>query len=188
MEAAAIARLLPEIYRETLLPGSPLDAALSVIEGFITPPERIISGLDAWFDPRRTPDDFLVLIANWIALSPYVGEADFDASGGRGPLSIDPGNLRELVDRGAAFARQRGTAKTLIQMLEIATGVPGFAIQDNPPGEDGRAQPFAFRVVAPAGARSMGAIISRIVEREKPAFATAEIVFAGEGQPGGATP
>lgn len=179
MEAATIAKLLPEFYRESLIPGGVLDAALEVMARFITPAETALSSLDGWFDPRRAPDDFLIMVATWVALGPYVQGADFDSSGGRGALSIDPGNLRELVARGAVFSRQRGTRGTLLSMLEIATGISGgFRVVENPPDEAGRPQAYAFRVEAPAAARSMSDIIARVVEREKPAFATAEIVYA----------
>jgi phage tail-like protein len=178
VEAATIAKLLPEVYRDALVSGGVLDTALAVMTRFITPPETALSSLDAWFDPRRAPDDFLVLIATWVALGAYVDERDFDSRGGRGALSIDPGNLRELVARGALFARQRGTRGTMLAMLEIATGIEGFHIVDNPPDENGKPLPYAFRVEAPAAAKGMNGIITRVVEREKPAFATAEIVYA----------
>jgi phage tail-like protein len=178
MDEGTIAKLLPEVYRDALAPGGVLDAALAVMSSFITPPESALSSLDAWFDPRRAPDDFLMLMATWVALGPYVEEAAFDSRGGRGALSIDPGNLRELVARGAAFSRQRGTRGTIVAMLEIATGITGFQAIENPPDEGGRPQPYAFRIEAPAAAKSMYDIISRVVEREKPAFATAEIVYA----------
>jgi hypothetical protein len=144
---------------------------------FITPPEEAISRLDRWFDPRRAPDEFVTLLATWVGLAPYVEEADHDSRGTRRGIAIDAGHLREMVTRGALFARHRGTRGTMIAMLEIATGIAGFRVVDTVLDESGRVQPYAFRIEAPAAARAMSAVVARIVEREKPAFATAEIVY-----------
>jgi len=178
MDAAAIAKLLPEVFRETHQPGKVLDAILGVMETFTNPTENALSSLDAWFDPRRAPDKFLVMLATWVALGPYVEDTAHDAKDGWSRPSIDAGSLRELVCRGAALSRLRGTRQSLLAMLQIATGVGGFEVVENPPGENGQPQPYAFRVLAPAAAKPFEGIVSRIVEREKPAFITAEIVYA----------
>jgi phage tail-like protein len=177
VDAATIAKLLPEVFREAHQPNTVLDAALAVMENFTTPAERALSSLDSWFDPRRAPDDFLIMIATWVALGAYVSDSDVDPRSGWGRLSIDPGNLRELVARSAALSRKRGTRSALIAMLEIATGINGFTVEENPPGENGQPQSFFFRVHAPAAARAVSGIVARIVEREKPAFVTAEVVY-----------
>jgi phage tail-like protein len=177
MDAAAIAKLLPEVFRETNQPGSVLDAILGVMEAFTSPTENALSSLDAWFDPRRAPDKFLVMLATWVALGPYVDDSQ-DARDGWSRRSIDLGSLRELVCRGATLSRLRGTRSALLAMLQIATGIAGFEVVENPPGENGQPQPYSFRVHAPAAAKPYEGIVSRIVEREKPAFITAEIVYS----------
>ena len=178
MDAASIAKLLPEVFRETHQQGGMLDAILGVMETFTSPTEDALSSLDAWFDPRRAPDKFLVMLATWVALGPYVDDADRDSNDGWSRRSLDPGHLRELVCRGATLARSRGTRSTLLAMLQIATGIDGFEVIENPPDESGRPQPYSFRLHVPAAAKPFDVIVSRIVEREKPAFITAEIVYA----------
>ncbi len=177
MDAAAIAKLLPEVFRETNQPNSALEAVLGVMEAFTNPTENVLSSLDAWFDPRRAPDKFLVMLATWVALGPYVEDTGQEARDGWSRRSIDPGSLRELVSRGASLARLRGTRSTLLAMLQIATGIDGFEVIENPPGANGQPQPYSFRVEAPAAAKPFEGVVSRIVEREKPAFITAEIIY-----------
>ena len=178
MEAALIAKLLPAVIRAGDREGSVLHAAIAVMEGFLAPAEAALAGLDRWFDPRRAPDAFLLMTAAWAGLEPYLDERDPDRRGGQARLAIDLGNLRELVVRAAAFGRLRGTRDALLQMLEIATGIKGFAVDEDPLGADGKPVPFHFQLRVPAAARGFRGIIARIVEREKPAYSTAEIVYA----------
>ena len=126
MDATTIAKLLPEVYRETRHPGSVLDALLGVMEAFTTPAEMTLSSLDTWFDPRRAPDDFLRMLATWTSLGPYVSDDDLKRGDGRRRSPINSGNLRELVAAGAALSRIRGTREALAAMLELATGFRGF--------------------------------------------------------------
>lgn len=177
MDSAAIAKLLPGLFRDSCERGGVLDALLVVMEGCLMPSERVLSSLDAWFDPRRAPDDFLRLLATWTSLIPYVGGVEFEGTDRRTRWSVDSGNLRELVANVASLARLRGTREGLLAMLEIATGIKGFEIDENPPGEDGRAQPYCFRVRAPTSAKMLDDLVSHIVEREKPAFVTAKIDY-----------
>jgi phage tail-like protein len=177
MDEALIAKLLPAVIRAADEEGSVLRAALGVMQGYLAPAEAALASLDRWFDPRRAPDDFLLMTAGWTGLEAYLDERDPNRRGGQARLGIDLGNLRELVVRAAASGRLRGTSDALLQMLEIATGVKGFAIVEEPLGADGRRVPFHFRVEAPAAARALRALVARIVEREKPAYSTAEISY-----------
>jgi phage tail-like protein len=180
MDTTTIAKLLPEVFREAHHPGGVLDALFAVMELCITPSENALSSLDAWFDPRRAPDDFLWMLARWTALGPYVDDAEFDGEGRRSRTSIDLGNLRELVARSATLARIRGTREGLLTTLEIVTGIRGFEVEENPPGENGRPQPYFFRVRAPASAKALEDLVALVVDREKPAFATAKIEYSDQ--------
>ena len=182
MDAAAIARLLPEIYRGSEpggAPGSVLDSVLAVMQEMHAPAEVALADLDRLFDPRRAPEALLLHVAAWVGLEPYLDEREAGPSESRRRFAIDSGNLRELTARASDFARLRGTRGTLLTMLEIATGVRGFEIDENPPGEDGRPLAFHFRLRAPLQAQRYRDIVTRIVNREKPAYTTAEILFAG---------
>jgi phage tail-like protein len=178
MQADRIARLLPEIYRGALQQdGGVLSAILHVMEALHAPAEARLLALDEVFDPRRAEDAFVVMLAAWLALDPVLqAPAGIDAER-RGRLAITPGNLRELVSEAAGLAQLRGTPRSLVRFLELATGIAGFDVVDPPPAEDGTAKPFAVRLVAPHAARSLAPLVERIVASEKPAFTEVEIMF-----------
>jgi phage tail-like protein len=179
MQAERIKRLLPEIYQAAAQPGTVLDALLGVMEVLHEPVERHLDQLDAVFDPRRADDRFLRMLASWVALDSVLEGPASAASERRSRAAIAQGNLRELVAETVNLARSRGTSRSLRRFLELATGLSGFDIQDAPAGPDGRAQPFAARIIAPAEAASIAPLIERIVASEKPAFTTVEIVYQG---------
>ena len=171
-------RLLPDVYQSAARPGSALDALIGVMEVLHAPVEQRLANLDGVFDPRRTQDPFVSMLAGWLGLDPVL-EEDAAAAGTdrRSLLSVAPGNLRELVAEAAHLARSRGTLGSLCRFLELATGVSGYALADPPRDTKGRIQPFAARIEAPASAAPLAHSIERIVAREKPAFTTVEIVF-----------
>src|SRR5215208_7142386 len=90
------------------------------------------------------------------------------------PYPAGLGRLREVVAIAAHLSNWRGTAYGLISLLEAATGVSGFRIDDDLRDERGRARPFRIRVHAPAAAEPHRALIRRIVEHEKPAHVVLE--------------
>ena len=65
----------------------------------------------------------------------------------------------------------------MLRFLETATGVRGFAIDEQVPGEGGLPRPFHLRVHAPRETEPFRVLIERIVEVEKPAYVTYELVF-----------
>ncbi len=175
MDVRLIPRLLPEAMQAGITPGSALETLVGVMQSHLAPDETILADLDRWFDPRRAPEGFLMLLAGWVGLErTLVG--DLDSASSR-PTTIDPGAMRELILRAAGFARARGTARTLSEILRITTGSDAVAIIENPPGEDGLPRPFHMRVELPDAARRHDALVRRVVENWKPAFVTSEIVF-----------
>ncbi|MBA2920483.1 hypothetical protein GON01_02110 [Sphingomonas sp. MAH-20] len=181
MDRALIPRFLPENYRlAAARPDSPLAAVLAVMEGLHAPAEAVIDHLDDFVSPSRAPDPFVLLLGSWLGLDRY-----FDWSGdrpGKGAPRFRTGTarLRLLVAEAAALDRERGTYDALLRFLEIATGATGFAIEEGDP--DGRARPFHFTVRAPASARPLADFVARIVEGERPAHASYDIVFAEADQ------
>ncbi|KQU97663.1 hypothetical protein ASC89_20540 [Devosia sp. Root413D1] len=170
-----IPRLLPEVMQAGITPGSVLETLVGIMQSYLAPDEAILADLDRWFDPRRTPEGFLMLLAGWVGLErTLVGDLD-SASSRAAP--IDPGALRELILRAAVFARDRGTARTLKAMLKIMTGAEAIDIVENPPGDDGLPRPFHMRVELPDAARRHDALVRRTVENWKPAYVTSEIFF-----------
>lgn len=182
MDRALIPRFLPENYR--LAAGradSPLAAMLAVMEGLHAPAEAVIDHLDDFVSPNRAPDPFVLLLGSWLGLDRY-----FDWSGdrpGKGTPRFRTGTarLRLLVAEAAELDRERGTHEALLRFLEIATGTTGFAIVEG--AADGTPAPFHFTVRAPAAARPLADFVARIIEGERPAHATYEIVYAAEQEP-----
>lgn len=203
MKSAELARLLPGVYRRTLpregaereasgagtamgVGGdggtgtdrdrpSPLAAVLAVMEGLHAPCEAVLADLDRYFDPRRAPDDFVPFLARWLDLDRYMPQR---AHPGAEPLPAGTGRLRELVAEAAELSRWRGTTRGLVRFLEVATGVPGFTVDEAVPGGDGRRRPFHVRIQVPAAAAPQQRLVRRIVEGEKPAYVTWEMAIA----------
>jgi len=169
--------LLPDVFRRTARPGSVLAALLDVMEVQHGPPEEILATLDSFFDPYRTPDDFVPYLAQWVDLLRFLDETPGGADADLPTFAGGAGRLRELIGAAAYLSRWRGTSHGLVLFLETATGAPGFGIEEEVPGADGRPRPFHVRVIAPAAAQTQEMLIRQIVQMEKPAYVTFELVF-----------
>lgn len=176
MKQDAIKNLLPSMFRQAAVTGSPLDALFAVMEHLHERTELTLKNLDQVFDPLRTDDGFVDLLARWVDLDWITGQ---DGTGGS---AVDTGRLRELISVAWYLAQFRGTARGLLLFLETATGVPGFSVSENTVDETGRSRPFHIRISVPSGARDMLHLVERIVEYEKPAYVTYSL--AVEEQPG----
>jgi len=156
MRSSEIQRLLPGVFQRTLGEGgTPLAAALEAMSALQAPSEAVLQDLDAFFDPRRTPERFVPLLARWMDLEVALNAA--------------PGLLRELIAAAFDLAQWRGTARGLVRFLEIATGVTGFQVEE-------RVRPFHVRVTVPAEAAGLRPLVEQIVQREKPASVTYELI------------
>jgi len=193
MKRREIERLLPEIFQRTLHAekhfrgeitfrrGSPLFAILKVMEDLHKPSEELLRTLDIFFDPQRTPDDFLPFLACWVNLDRIfeersaVGRTTLSAS--QTLLSSGLGKLRQLTADAAFLSQWRGTKKGLLRFLEVATGVAGFEIDEQVIDSDGRPRPFHLRVRVPKAAESHQHLIRRIIDVEKPAYVNYELEF-----------
>ncbi|MCZ7475856.1 MULTISPECIES: phage tail protein [unclassified Micromonospora] len=177
MRRAAIERLLPAAYQRAAGPGSVLGALLDVMEALHAPDEAVLADVDALFGPYRTPDGFVAYLTRWVAMDHVVAAPRADA-----PLPLPVGRLRDLVAHGALLARWRGTPYGMRTALELATGVTGFVL-DEPPE-----RPFHLVVRVPPAAADRLALVTRIVEAEKPAAVTVEVVAAPADRPSDPTP
>lgn len=178
MNRARIARLLPETYQSAIAPKKPLAATLEVMEMLQAPAENALATLDAHVDPMRAPPNFALMLARWLDLERYLDWTGGRPGEGAPRYAAGLGRLRLLCLEAAELARWRGTRRTLERILTVATGLPGYAVQENPPGPKGEARCFHLRVVAPAAARPLADLVRRIVDEERPAYTTYEIEFS----------
>ena len=177
MRADRIAQLLPENYRASNQPESVLDGLLGAMEALHELDEQILADVDRYFDPARSPTKFLPMLAAWLDLGGYV-----EWSGGRpgaGAPRFAPGmeRLRVLITRAPDHNARRGTRAALEDFLEAATG-HAFSIEESPPDGRGRPRPFHIVVHAPREALRFAELVERIVEAERPAYATFEIIYS----------
>lgn len=166
MRRAAIERLLPSAYQRASVPGSVLFALIDVMEALHAPDEQILDHSDQLVAPYRTPDAFPAYLLHWVAMDHVLAAPTRDAAN-----ALSVGRLRDLVAEGAALARWRGTPYGLRRALRLATGVSGYVIDESAD------RAFHFVVRAPQAASGQVALIRRIVEAEKPAATTFEVVI-----------
>ena len=183
MKRNEIEQLLPSILRYTAYPGSPLVALLDVMESLHAPSEEILDNLAAFLDPYQAPDHFVPYLARWVDLgrflteAPAFGRADSETlSEVSTPFPPGLGRLRDLISSAAQLWQWRGTRRGLLGLLETATGIKGFEI-DEPVSPAGPARPFHLLVCAPAQAELYQRLIEQILEMEKPAYVTYELRF-----------
>jgi phage tail-like protein len=190
-----IARLLPDVFQAALQPFETaglvepdrrLAAVLSAMEVLHAPTESVIDGLASYVDPRLTPTRFVPYLAGWVDLDWLLVADPDDTSIASRILPTGAGRSRELVAASTQLASWRGTAYGLRRFLITATGLDGWAIDENVTGEERTPKPFHLRIVAPAEAEEYRPLIERIIVAEKPAAVTWELVFAPTGTPSGA--
>jgi phage tail-like protein len=177
MKQNEIARLLPAIFQQTIQPGTPLQALLEVMEALPQQDEGVLNGLEDFFNPYRTPDGFVPFLASWVDMEWILLENSAEFSALTPPLPSGMGRLRELVASATFLAQWRGTARGLLRFLETACGVSGFTVDERVPGPDGRPRPFHIAVQVPPDAVPYQAMIRRIIESEKPAYVTYDLLL-----------
>ncbi len=175
MRGSDIERLLPDVIRRAILANSPMSALLAVMEELHRPSEEILADLPAVVDPLRTPDRFVEMLARWVDLQRLN-----EVRGG----GIEVARMRLLVAMSARLGRRRGTLRGLVETLSVATGYGGFEVDDAVPsqlpgGQPGPPRPFHIKITVPADAGGLLGLIRAIVEEEKPAHLTADVVLAG---------
>jgi phage tail-like protein len=178
MKRSEIEKLLPTVIRRTIRRDNPSVAILEVMSALHEPSEAMIARLDSIFNPFRTPDLFVPFLARWLDLERIFDGAGAPASNRRSTISTGLGCLRALTASASYLSQWRGTKKGLDHFLEIAIGTQGVVIEEQVTGEDGAPIPFHLRVVAPDSTKPHRSLIERIIESEKPAYVTYELVFA----------
>lgn len=182
MKQNKIAQLLPAIFQQTLQPGTPLHALLGVMEALPEQDEAVLDRLETFFNPYQAPASFVPFLASWVDMEWVLLERAQAFSATVPSLPSGIGRLRELVASATFLAQWRGTARGLLSFLEMASGVQGFTIDERVPGSDGRPRAFHFEVHAPAEAAPYQTLLRRIIEAEKPAYVTYDLVLLEPGE------
>lgn len=177
MKPQAIEQLLPDVFRRTLRPGDVLSTLIEVMAAMHLPSEAVIEEIERYFDPYRTPDRFVPFLASWVDLDRFLWFPDESESLNRRPLPLSIGRLRELIAMALELSQWRGTSFGLRRLLETATGVKGFEIDEWVVDDAGVPIPFHIAVHAPAQTASHRSLIERILEQEKPVYVTYELNF-----------
>lgn len=180
MKKEQIKRLLPLVYQRAVQPGNPLFAILDVMEMMHAPSESALDRLEVNFDPYRAPDAFVPYLASWVDLEVLLDVPRTGSPSSTPSLSTGLGRLRELTRAAVTLSQWRGTRKGLCLFLETATGKKGFEIDEQVAGPDGKIKPFHLRITAPSELAEHRILIQRIVELEKPAYVTYELVFGSQ--------
>lgn len=179
MKHAEIEALLPSVFQQAAGPGTPISALLDAMEQLHAPTERSLAEMDALFDPIRTRDDFVPVLARWLNQESLLTEAEHTTNG-RGPLhslSTGHGHLRVLSSISSGQSQWSGTGRGLKGLLQAATGCRDIAIRENIDAQ-GLPRPFHLTVQVPASLAPHRELIERIIAREKPAYSTNDLIFS----------
>ena len=203
MNRQTVLALLPDVIRRTDEERSPTRALLEVIADALDPVDATLLDIDATFDPQRTPDSFVAMLARWVDLEDVLVEdlfqrppheprssttrphgappTDADPSADQADRTdSDPGGMRriETLSSGHGQLRQLiAEAVDLARWRGTREGLQRFLTSAT--GVEGFVvrEPAPFRLVVelPAAALPHRALIEQIVRREKPAFTQHEI-------------
>ena len=172
MDSQKIARLLPAVFQRTLpadlhRAADPLAALLTLMEALQQPAEEALANLHRSIDAYDAPEAWVYYLASWLDLEPLFRDSslstEYHFAGGIG-------RLRELIHAAIPLANQRGTFRGLQHFLQIATGLEQYRIAEDPP------IPFHILVYYPPEAVALLPLIRRIVQLEKPAYVTYELL------------
>jgi len=167
-------KYLPGIYRDDEIMGQ----LLMIFESIMSPIERSIGNIAAYFDPSMTPGHFLNWLGSWL------------------DLSLDPiwpeHRRRELIKFAAELYRWRGTRWGLSKYISIYTGnepqiyeyTPGMVLGDDTKmGSDAQLGSgigwYHLMVVVPIDKDStiVENKVRTIIETQKPAHSTYTLRF-----------
>ncbi len=173
-----LARLLPEVFQETITSGGLLAGFLEVMAALQRPSEQRLDTLDAVFDPRRSSDAFVPFLARWVHFDHLHDDRSRRHAGPQQACLDSIGHLRELVADAAYLAQWRGTARGLTRFLDTATGLRGFRIDEGlrVAGEDAP-RPFHLRITAPAAAKRQTDLVHKVIRMGMPAHVTYDLEF-----------
>lgn len=160
MKFAEIKTLLPWCMQQAVEREESYAGLVEVMELLHSEPEEHLSDFAACLNPRRTPDRFVNYLLGWFGMDWVAGH-------------VSQQNLRLLMEHNAELTRSRGTKEGLELFLHLACGNWAIQIEDEP-------QEFHFKVYVPASLEGMAGTVRKIVEYEKPAHLSYELVLPEE--------
>jgi len=163
MPEALLLAVLPEVFQVSAVRSAPLRALIAVTHDLQAPVLDILDAVDTVVHPYRTPGQLVTYLAGWVDLDWLTGQMPGGGS------AVDPARQRDLIANAADLSARRGTPGGLARFLQLATGVGGFGLDD---------EPGAFHVVVhvPPAAAGQIDLVERIVGTMKPAHITHELV------------
>jgi phage tail-like protein len=180
MKQAEIQKLLPEVIQRTISESgvNPFSILLSVMEDLNDPVEKKLEKIETYFNPYLTNNAFVLMLAEWLDLG-YLWAGTTWQPGADLEDLFPPGvgQLRELVQVARSLYAWRGTVAGLQRFLRLATGLKGFRIYENVVALTRQPKPYHLVVYAPDSSIEMKRLIRRIVETQKPAHVTYELIF-----------
>jgi phage tail-like protein len=181
MKQHEIMRYLPEVFRRTVKSENPLEIILETMEKMHEPGEQVLDSLDMYFDPRRTEDALVPFMSYWINLEWLLTEEQKNGKNlkleNQEHLTNGLGRLRELIANASFLSKWRGTADGIKLFIIIATGVKSVEIQTNITHDHKKSLPYHFIIKIREDARRFEPVLNIIIEHEKPAYTTYEILF-----------
>jgi phage tail-like protein len=165
MRNVEIARMLPEVFQRAIPSSALLQAFIDVMETLHGGTERRLATIEATFDPRRCSPEFLPMLAAWTASGLY--------------LATGSGRQREVIASAVALSQWRGTPNQLLALLRVATGTAGINLFENI-DKDGNPRDFHVLVRVPSASATHEPTIRAIIESEKPAHVTYDLVIDSE--------
>ena len=160
---ALLLGILPEVFQVSAARSAPLRALIAVTADLHAPVLDVLDAVDTLVHPYRAPEQLVTYLAGWVDLAWLTGTTPGNGSG------VDPARQRDLVANAADLSARRGTPAGLARFLQLATGVAGFGVVD---------EPGAFHVVVhvPADAADKVDLVQRIVAVIKPAHITHDLL------------
>jgi len=182
MEQSQIQKLLPEVVQRTCHEDSVLEVLLSIMSELHRPSESLLDQLQLRFNPEFAPEELLPMLAHWMDLLRLFQPESNDVRTNhwqQRTLPTDAQNLRNLIASATSISKWRGTRYGMLQMLEIATGMKGYEIEEGAIDVNGEKvpEPFHIHVTVPPGADIHKDLIGRIVMQEKPVYTTVSVSF-----------
>jgi phage tail-like protein len=151
---------------------------MSAFDGGLAPVLATLDNIDAYFDPRLAPEDFVDWLSGWVGLTPNQ----------RWPLR----RRRDYVARAARLFRRWGTVRGVKEFVAIFAGVHqddvtieengGVATSPTPGGDlPGRPEPRMKVTVKVADPSTFDVeLLTQVVKAARPAHLVAEVEVVGE--------